>query len=105
MTTHSALSRRSFGMPSGMPRISFMTVYDSWIRSFSFFWEKAGMLQARVSSATIVLFMMPPGEVSASFKRLGPDGTCGETLRQNFREDGLKIDVRRADRSSRRPGA
>jgi hypothetical protein len=61
-TTHSALSRRSCGMLSGMSRISLRTSPDSLTRSASFVFSAANEPSgsARTVSSTNSFFMKPP---------------------------------------------
>src|SRR4249920_1360882 len=66
-TTQTDLLSRSFGMPSGMPRISFNTTADSFNRSTSFFSFSAlsspsrGMTNSTARAVTnSFLFISPP---------------------------------------------
>src|SRR5215471_1302145 len=60
-TTHSALSKRSRGIPlSGIPRISLRTSRDSFRRSSSFCCANAGKAKQKQTTSAMRFFMKPP---------------------------------------------
>src|SRR5215471_2565362 len=68
-TTHSALSKRSRGIPlSGIPRISLRTSRDSFRRSSSFCCANAGKAKQKQTTSAMRFFMKPP---YTSCRRLG----------------------------------
>src|SRR5260370_4068640 len=66
----SALASTSFGMPSGMPRISLITVAAWLMRSFSFFCPATGSTQTNMRTTSNTLFFINP-----PFERFSRDGS------------------------------